>query len=117
MHRKKTIECTRTLILGLNNSCNVASLYVYCDFILYFQSHERLSHCVLLVFKSNIFLARVIEKFEFNVLQKKHLVSLALICWIELEVYPVDRTIELFIKGLEVSNPHIKDYMMWLTLV
>ena len=37
--------------------------------------------------------------------------------WIELEVYPVDRTIELFIKGLEVSNPHIKDYMMWLTLV
>ena len=26
----------------------------------------------------------------------------------------MDRTIELFIKGLEVSNPHIKDYMMWL---
>ena len=68
MHRKKTIECTRTLILDLNNSCNVASLYVYCDLILYFQSHERLSYCVLLVFKSNIFLARVIEKFEFNVL-------------------------------------------------
>ena len=68
MRRKKSIECTGTLILGLNNSCNVASLYVYCDLILYFQSHERLFYCVLLVFKSNIFLARVIEKFEFNVL-------------------------------------------------
>ena len=66
-YAQKKEQRMHLLILGLN-SCNVASLYVYCDLILCFQSHERLSYCVLLVFKSNIFLARVIEKFEFNVL-------------------------------------------------